>query len=163
MKWSFPFFLHHGILCSMAAFKNHCSFGFWKRKLIFKSDKHPSADRDGMGQFGRITAISDLPAKKILIAYVKQAAGLNEQDVKVPARPKPRIKKELRLPADLRSALEESKKASAAFESFNFTHKKEYVDWITEAKRQETRDKRLATAIHWLSAGKTRHWKYQNC
>ena len=159
LKWSFPNFLYKGMLCSMAAFKNHCSFGFWKRRLIF--DKKSSA-RKGMGQFGRITSISDLPPKKILIGYMKEAVRLNEEGIKVP-KAKRRRQKVLAIPDSLKEAMKKNKKASATFEEFSYTHKKEYVDWITEAKREETRDQRLATAIKWLAEGKSRHWKYVNC
>jgi|SRR5882724_7060435 len=159
LKWTFPHFMHKGILCSVAAFKNHCSFGFWKRRLIF--DKKSSAG-EGMGQFGRITSISDLPAKNILLGYIKEAIRLNEEGIKVP-KARPKRKKPLAIPDSLKAALRKNKKALATFENFSYTHKKEYVDWIREAKREATRDQRLVTAIQWMAEGKSRHWKYLNC
>jgi len=159
LKWTFPHFMHKGILCSVAAFKNHCSFGFWKRRLIF--DKKSSAG-EGMGQFGRITSISDLPPKNILLGYIKEAIRLNEEGIKVP-KARPKRKKPLAIPDSLKAALRKNKKALATFENFSYTHKKEYVDWIREAKREATRDQRLVTAIQWMAEGKSRHWKYLNC
>ncbi len=154
LKWSFPNFLYKGMLCSVAAFKNHCSFGFWKRKLIFVNKKVSSGE--GMGQFGRITSISDLPPKNVLLGYIKEAVRLNEEGVKVP-KARPKRKKPLAIPAPLKSALSKNKKALATFENFSYTHKKEYVDWINEAKREETRDQRLTSAIKWMAEGKSRH------
>ena len=159
LKWSFPNFLYKGMLCSMAAFKNHCSFGFWKRRLIF--DKKSSAGK-GMGQFGRITSISDLPPKNVLLGYIKEAVRLNEEGVKVP-KARPKRKKPLAIPDHFMAALKKNKKALATFESFSYTHKKEYVDWIREAKREETRDQRLVSAVKWMAEGKSRHWRYVNC
>jgi len=164
MKWSMPYFMHNGILCSMAAFKNHCSFRLWKGALLFGNGRAAGNKQDeGMGQFGRINAISDLPREKVLIGYIKEAVRLNKTGVKLTPRPKPKEKKELIVPSELMSALKENKRALAAFENFSYSHKKEYVEWITEAKREETRKKRVATAIEWMTEGKSRHWKYVKC
>jgi hypothetical protein len=76
----------------MAAFKQHCSFGFWKASLIFDSD--PDEERDGMGHFGRITAVSDLPPERVLLGYVKKAAALNDAGIKLPTKAKPKRDKE---------------------------------------------------------------------
>jgi uncharacterized protein YdeI (YjbR/CyaY-like superfamily) len=163
MKWSLPHFMHQGILCSMAAFKNHCAFGFWKGSLIFgKAKTVGNTPKEAMGHLGRITAISDLPADAALIGYIKQAARLNEEGIKPPTRSKPRskVKKDLVVPVELMAALKKNKKALAAFEDFSYSHKKEYVEWITEAKRDETRKQRVETAIAWMADGKSRHWKY---
>ena len=160
LKWGMPSFIHHGILCNMAAFRGHCALAFWKRKLLFGKGGS-AAKKDGMGNFGRITALSDLPGEKVLIAYVKAAAKLNEEGVKVPDRTKP--KKALVIPATLVTALQKNKRAWTTFESFPPSHKREYVEWITEAKREETRSKRLETAIAWMAKGKPRNWKYMNC
>src|ERR1051325_5114720 len=156
MKWSFPHFDHNGIMYSMAAFKQHCVFGFWKGRLIF--GKTGSED-EAMGHFGRITSLADLPADKVLIGYIKKAAQLNEAGVKLPGRPMSK-KKRLVVPAYLTAALKKDKKALATFEGFSYTNKKEYVVWLTEAKREETRQQRLATAIEWMAEGKPRNWKY---
>lgn len=160
VKWSFPHFLHEGMLCSMAAFKEHCTFGFWKGELVFGKDV---TEESSHGQFGRITSISDLPNDKALLGYIKKAAKLNEAGVKKAAPARPKVKKELAIPDDFMAALKKNKKAFAAFEDFSYSHKKEYVEWITEAKREETRQQRLKTAIEWMAKGKPRHWKYINC
>lgn len=156
MKWSFPHFMHKGMLCSMASFKQHCAFGFWKEKLVLGKTQ---SEKEAMGTFGRITSLSDLPNDKTLIGYIKKAAELNESGVKV-ARPKPGEKKPLKIPAYFMDAVKKNKKALATFENFNYSNKKEYVEWVTEAKSEETRNKRLATAIEWMAEGKVRNWKY---
>ena len=158
MKWSFPHFLYKGILCNMAAFKAHCSFGFWKGRLIFGEQQ-----KEAMGHFRRITSLSDLPADKTLIGYIKEAVHLNEEGVKGPAKPKPTQRKTLEVPPELRRELKKDKKASETFENFSYSHKKEYVEWITEAKREETKAERVKKTIEWLTEGKSRHWKYQKC
>ena len=163
LKWNFPHFMRQGIVCSMAAFKAHCVFGFWKWKLIAGTSKGGGAEDEAMGQFGRITSLVDLPSDKVLIGYIKKAAQLNEEGIKLPPRNKPKEKKELVVPDYFMSALRKNKKALTTFEDFSYSHKKEYVEWVTEAKREETRDKRMETALAWLGQGKARHWKYENC
>jgi uncharacterized protein YdeI (YjbR/CyaY-like superfamily) len=164
IKWGFPHFLYKGMLCSMASFKKHCTFGFWKRALIFGQNIHPAkADDEAMGQFGRLTSTSDLPPEKVLIGHIKEAVRLNEAGIKLPAKARPRERKELIVPPDLLSALKKNKRALLAFDNFSYSHKKEYVEWITEAKREETRQQRLKTAIEWMAGGKSRNWKYSNC
>lgn len=113
MKWSFPHFMYEGILCSMASFKEHCAFGFWKGSLIVGDGV-----RDAMGHFGRITKISDLPSRKVMTGYIRQGMKLNEAGVKSPARYKPRVKTALVIPAELTKALQKNKKARATFEAF---------------------------------------------
>jgi uncharacterized protein YdeI (YjbR/CyaY-like superfamily) len=161
MKWSFPNFVYNGILCSMAAFKEHCSFGLWKGSLIL--NKEGNYTKDGMGHLGRITSLSDLPSEKVLTAYIKEGMKLNETGVKSPARSKPKRSKEVIVPEELASALATNKKAAVAFEMFSPSHKREYIEWITEAKTDATRTRRLETAIEWIAEGKSRHWKYNNC
>jgi len=164
LKWSMPFFTYKGMLCHMAAFKSHCSLGFWKSKLVMGNENSSSNDeKDGMGQFGRIGSLKDLPTDKKMLAYVKEAKRLNDEGIQKPSKPKPKGPRDLAIPAELSAALKKNKKASAAFEGFSYSHKKEYVDWITEAKRDETKSQRLATTIAWLAEGKSRHWKYANC
>jgi uncharacterized protein YdeI (YjbR/CyaY-like superfamily) len=164
LKWNFPHFTHQGILCGMAAFKAHCALGFWKGSLIFPKEKpRAEAEESAMGQFGRITSLSDLPSDRVFIGYIREAVRLNEAGIKVPAQSKPREQKELAVPAYFLSALKKNKKALLAFENFSYSHKKEYVDWITEAKREETRSKRIETALKWLAQGKGRNWKYEKC
>ncbi len=161
MKWSFPHFMYKGILCSMAAFKEHCSFGFWKSSLIV--EKGSNDVENGMGQFGRITALRELPSKKTLSGYIKQAMKLNLDGVKSPTRSKPKVPREVVVPDDLRIALQKNKKALATFEKLPPSHKREYIEWITEAKTDTTRNRRLDTAIEWMAEGKPRNWKYMNC
>ena len=164
MKWSMPFFMHKGILCSMASFKNHCTFGFWRGALIFGRNRSAgSGEKEAMGQFGRITVISDLPKKEAMIGYIKKAVRLHDAGTRLPARPRSKEKKELVVPDYVLAALKENKKALTTFEDFSSSHRNEYVEWITEAKREETRNKRLTTAIAWMAAGKPRHWKYGKC
>jgi uncharacterized protein YdeI (YjbR/CyaY-like superfamily) len=161
IKWSMPHFDYYGIMLGMAAFKEHCSIGFWKGELIL--GKQAGAD-DGMGHFGKITSLEDLPSDKRFIENVRKAAELNKQGIKKPADLKPKSDRpELTVPEYLRAALRKNKKAAASFEGFSYTNKKEYIDWLTEAKREETRIKRLETAISWISEGKPRNWKYLNC
>jgi uncharacterized protein YdeI (YjbR/CyaY-like superfamily) len=153
MKWSSPHFLYLGMLCGMAAFKSHCAFGFWKGKLIVP--ERPEA----MGQFGRIASVSDLPKASVLLGYVREAARLNETGEKIPRKPR-RPKKALATPPDLAAALKKNAKARATFEGFSPSHKREYIEWITEAKTEETRKKRLDNAVEWMAEGKPRNWKY---
>jgi len=158
IKWSFPVFSHRGILCNMAAFKQHCTFGFWKPALVLGDG---ASDETAMGQFGRLTSVTDLPSKKVLTGYIRKAAKLNEEGVKVPKKrsAKPRV---LETPADLAAALKKNRKARATFDAFSPSHRNEYIEWIEEAKTEPTRKKRLATTLEWLAEGKGRNWKYES-
>jgi uncharacterized protein YdeI (YjbR/CyaY-like superfamily) len=156
MKWRMPFFTQDGILFGMAAFKAHCAVHFWKGKLVLGDERN-----EGFGNLGRVTALSDLPSDKALLGYIKKAVELNESGVKKPATRGP--KKKLIVPDYFRAALSKNKKAQGAFENFSYSHKKEYVNWITDAKRQETRERRIKTALQWLAQGKPQNWKYLNC
>ena len=161
IKWKMPTFMYKGMLCGIAAFKQHCAMGFWKSKLIIDPKENKSLE--AMGQFGRITSVKDLPSRKVMVAYVKQAAELNDKGVK-PARTKPKAeKKELVVPDYFKAALRKNKKAQAAFDAFSYSHRKEYLEWITEAKTEETRQRRMGTALEWLAEGKSRNWKYEKC
>ena len=156
IKWQFPHFDYRGMMCSMAAFKNHCSFGFWKASLIMGNKE---GHEKGMGQFGRITSIRDLPDEKTIIGYVRKAAALNDAGIKLPPRQKKETKK-LTVPNDLKSALQENAKARKTFASFSPSNKRDYIEWITEAKREETRKQRLKIALAWMAEGKVHNWKY---
>lgn len=156
LRWNSPTFFYHGILCGMAAFKQHCVFGFWKGALI-KGPNGKTANE--VPRYGRITRLSDLPSPRLLRGYLKQAMALNEAGIKV-ARPKASPKKPIPVPADLRTALRRNPRARATFEGFSPTHRREYLEWITGAKAAATRERRLATAVQWISEGKTRNWKY---
>jgi len=154
LKWGMPHFLHKGILFAMAGFKHHCTLHFWKGKLVLGD--HFQAG--GFGQFGRLTALSDLPSRKVLLDYMRKAVEFNEAGIEKPASI--RTKKRLVIPTDLAVALNKNKKARSTFENFSYSHKKEYLDWIAEAKREETRSKRIKTTIQWLAQGKSRNWNY---
>lgn len=162
IKWSFPHFDYRGeMMCSMAAFKEHMAFGFWKAALMKDPVLTENARAEkAMGHLGRITSLKDLPADKKLIAWIKEAMKLNEQGVKLPAKKKISEEKELLIPVDLTRALKKDRLALATFEAFSYSNKKDYVQWISEAKTEETRNKRLLTAIQWMHEGKTRNWKY---
>ncbi len=163
MKWSFPHFDYKGeMMCSMAGFKEHCAFNFWKASLI--KDTHKvltTSKRVSMGHLGRITGIKDIPSDKIMIDYIKQAVRLNDEGVKVPQKAKPAVKKELEVPDYFTKALRKNKNAQKTFGDFSYSHKKEYLEWITDSKNEETRNKRMETAIEWMSTGKDRNWKYR--
>jgi uncharacterized protein YdeI (YjbR/CyaY-like superfamily) len=153
LKWGAPAFMYNGILCGFAAFKEHATFGLWKHELLL--GERPRA---AMGSFGRLTSIKDLPSKRRLVTLIKRAMKLNEEGVKV-QRSKA-AKEPIRMPPDLASALAKDKKARAAFDAFSPSHKREYLEWVTEAKGADTRARRIATAIEWMSEGKPRNWKY---
>ena len=164
IKWQFPSFMYKGMLCGMAAFKNHCTFGFWKHELIFGKEKlAANGEERGMGQFGRITSLSDLPKDAVLLGYIKEAVRLNDEGIKAPSRAKPKKKAPLVVPDYFMKELKKNKKALAVFEGFSYSHKKEYTEWIAEAKAEDTRKRRLETAIQWMTEGKARNWKYMNC
>ena len=159
LKWRMPTFMHHGMLAGMAAFRQHCSFGFWKHELVV--GKELAGSPQGMGQFGKVTKISELPSASALAAYIKRAMKLNEEGVKAPrATPK---KRALTMPPDLAATLKKNRRAAAAFAAFSPTNQREYIEWLVEAKRDETRAKRLSQAIEWIAEGKPRNWKYMNC
>ena len=162
IKWSFPNYEVHGsMLCSMAAFKEHCAFGFWKASLLKDPDGILHlAERNSMGHLERLSSVKDLPSDKILITYLKEAALLNKNNIKI-ARKKSAPGKELAIPKALAAALKKNKKAMVTFEGFPPSQRREYIEWISEAKTDVTLDKRLTTTIEWLEQGKTRHWKYK--
>jgi uncharacterized protein YdeI (YjbR/CyaY-like superfamily) len=160
LKWSMPHFDYKGILCGMAAHKQHCSFGFWREaELALEKSR---TDSEGMGHFGRITSLADLPDDETLIGYVRKAAELKDAGVKKPKPPAAKKQRvELEVPDYFAAALRKNKKAQQTFDGFSYSRRKDYVEWVTEAKRDETRANRLATAIEWMAEGKTRQWKSQ--
>lgn len=162
MKWSFPHFDYKNeMMCSMAGFNQHCSFSFWKAALLKDPVVAENARSEvAMGHLGRITSMKDLPADKKIIAWVKEAMQLNELGIKLPSKAKITEKKEIVVPDYFVKALGKNKKALQTFENYACSHKKEYVEWIVEAKTEETRNKRMATAVEWMAEGKSRHWKY---
>jgi uncharacterized protein YdeI (YjbR/CyaY-like superfamily) len=161
IKWGIPSFDYKGPFCSIAAFKAHCIFGFWKTALINDPKGILSANKDkAMGSLGRITGIKDLPPDKVIIGFIKSAVKLNDENVKLPTRERKTVKKELVIPDWFIKTLKKNKKAYLYFEEFSPSHKREYVEWVTEAKTEETRNKRMATTLEWLAEGKPRNWKY---
>jgi uncharacterized protein YdeI (YjbR/CyaY-like superfamily) len=159
IKWSFPHFDYKGIMCGMAAFQHHCIFGFWKHELIFPKGQGQNGMTTGTFR-GRITALSDLPNEKALLGYVRKAAALNDEGVKPPSRAKPKKKERLKIPSYFAGALQKNAKARKTFEDFSLSNKREYIEWVSEAKREETRQERLKTSIKWLAEGKPRNWRY---
>jgi uncharacterized protein YdeI (YjbR/CyaY-like superfamily) len=153
LKWGHPTFMYNGILGGMLAHKNDALVHFWKGALIeVDGTKAPEL-------LGKMTDAKQLPPKKVFTAIVKQAMKLNEEGTPVPKRPtKP--KKELVMPDEFMAAIRKNKKALAAYEKFSPSHQREYVEWIVDAKREETRDKRIAQAVEWMAEGKPRNWKY---
>ncbi len=157
IKWGMPMFMYHGILAGMAAFKAHAAFGFWKGGLITDTAEK---SREAMWQFGKITSLKDLPGKRELRSLVKTAMKLNEAGAKAP-RPLKHAKPALRTPPDLAAALKSKAKARTFFASLAPSAKRDYIDWITEARRATTRAERVATTVQWLGEGKRRNWKYE--
>ncbi len=160
VKWGMPSFDYKGPYCSMAAFKEHAVFGFWKASLMRDAEKLKDNQQSAMGHAGKIKSLKDLPSDTILMSWIKEAAKLNDDGVKLPPRKKTE-QKELVIPDYFTNALSKNKKALQTFEKFSPSHKKEYVEWIIEAKSEETRNRRMDTAIEWISEGKGRNWKYE--
>lgn len=160
IKWGSPSFVHAGgILCGMAAFKQHASFGYWKHSLVVGE----GVAREGMGSYGKFTKLSDLPPKKQLIADIRKAMRLNEEGIKVVGARKLAPRPPVEVPTDLLAVLKKNARARNSFDAFSPSARREYVEWLTEAKRVETRQRRLAQAVEWMAEGKERHWKYKNC
>ncbi len=157
IKWSMPHFDYQGkIFAHLAAFKGHAAFGF-----AYSGIRETGKVGEAMGHFGRLSSVKDLPSVKDFNAMTQQAMKLREAGEPIrKAKPKA-AKKELVVPDYLTAALKKNKKAMAAFKAFSYSNKKEYVEWLTEAKREATRDTRLKQAIEWMAQGKSRNWKYQ--
>jgi uncharacterized protein YdeI (YjbR/CyaY-like superfamily) len=169
IKWSMPFFVYRGaILGNMAAFKEHCSFGFWGQEIGALLREADVVQNGGLGTLGRITCVKDLPSEKEMLGWIRQAVGFIDRGeytspiaarnkVVKPPKAAPKVSREFAV------ALKKNKKAATVFEAFSPSCKREYVEWIADAKRDETRDKRIAQAVEWIAEGKQRNWKYQNC
>jgi uncharacterized protein YdeI (YjbR/CyaY-like superfamily) len=156
IKWGVPHFEHKGIVCNMAAFKQHCAIGFWKGDLIVPEER--SAAGEAWGQLGRITSLDDLPPDEILISYVREGVRLNVESISVP-RKKTSLE-DVAVPPALAAALDADPRARSAFDALSPSHQREYAEWIAEAKREQTRERRIATALEWIAEGKPRNWKY---
>lgn len=158
IKWKFPNFMYNGMLCNMAAFKQHCAFGFWHKAI--RDAVSGGNKAKAMGQLGRITSLDDLPSEATLRRHIKQAMRLNDAGVKS-TRPRPKAKEPVQIPDDVKRALKSHKQAGSTFEAFSPSHRREYIEWITEAKQPATRHRRIATMLEWLAEGKSRNWKYE--
>lgn len=157
LKWGAPHFDYKGVLCGVAAFNEHLRFAFWKSALLESRAAESGTD---MTQFSCIRSTADLPKEKALVALVREAAALNEAGVKAPRARKP-PKAALPTPPAFAAALKKDRKAQAAFEALSPSHRREYIEWIADAKQDATRERRIATALEWLAEGKSRNWKYQ--
>ena len=156
IKWRQPSFEYKGLMCGMAAFKEHCVFGYWKAPLVLDAAAEAA---NAMGYRDKITSVADLPSKSAFRAHVRKAMELNEAGITV-ERPVKERKPEIVVPADLAAAVRKNKKAQATFDQFSPSHRREYIEWVTEAKTDATREKRLQQAVEWLAEGKPRNWKY---
>ena len=146
------------IVAGMAAFKGHATFGFWRSKEVTGTDEGESA----MGQFGRLKSVADLPDDAALEAMVRKAAALIDSGMKAP-RPLKHPKSPLAMPEDLGAALASNPAAQATYDGFPPGQQREYLDWVADAKRSETRSRRVAQAVEWMAEGKRRNWKYERC
>ncbi|REJ76205.1 MAG: hypothetical protein DWQ47_11360 [Acidobacteria bacterium] len=160
MRWSFPHFDHKGMMLSMASFKGHCALTFAKQALMDDPRGLFAESDEAMGSLGRITSLEELPSDKILKQYIEEAVRLNDEGIKAEKKPAGRAKA-LAVPDYFSAELKKNKNANKAFEDFSTSHRNEYVEWITDAKREATREKRIAQAIEWLSEGKSRNWRYE--
>ncbi len=159
IKWGCPFIDYHGLLCGFVAFKAHCSFFFWRDIDVSSWLTKTNTAGAGMKQFGKLTSVADLPKDSVLLACVRAAVEQRDSPAsKVKRARKPG--KELPVPADLKKALAANAKAAATFKNFAPSHRRGYLDWLADAKQPVTRERRLATTIEWLAAGKPQNWKY---
>ena len=160
LKWGAPSFTYRGrILCGMAAFKQHAAFGLWQGAAIAGKE---GAAGEGMGQFGRLARVADLPGKRELTRYLRQGMQLIEEGVTRPSTRRAEARP-AEVPQDFAAALRRHAEARTTFESFPSSARRDYIEWITQAKRAETRAKRLAQTLEWLAEGKRRNWKYEKC
>jgi uncharacterized protein YdeI (YjbR/CyaY-like superfamily) len=166
IKWSMPFFALRGVILGhMAAFKQHCAVGLWGPEMNAILNEAGLHSENGMGSLGKITTLKDLPSDKQMLGYYRHAAELilSGQRTKSLERTVKSVKPAPEIPTELTAALKKNKTAAKVFAGFSASCQREYADWIAEAKRPETREKRIATAIEWIAEGKSRNWKYQNC
>lgn len=158
IKWGMPAFDYEGPLAHFAAFKTHAVLSLWKGKLLFGDGPTPGGGEEAMGQFGRIRRVSDLPAERTLISLIRRAAALNQTGVRLHrSNPRPAM----RTPPFLMDALAKDQRALATYNGFSAAQRREYIEWVTAAKTEATRNRRVATAVEWMSEGKQRNWKYR--
>ena len=161
IKWGFPHFDYNGMMCSMASFKHHCAFGFWKAAIMKDADQLKENNANAMGHSGKIKNLKDLPPDEIIIDRIKEAMKLNEEGIKLPERKKSDKKPEIIVPFSLKKELVKYKKASDTFNNFSPFNKRDYIEWIEEAKTEDTKKKRILKTIELLTEGKKRNWKYE--
>ena len=159
IKWSAPFFDYHGILCGLVAFKAHCSLFFWRDIDVSAWLPKTNTAGAGMGQFGKLTSLADLPKDEVILKCVRAAVAQRDSPKSKPKRARP-VATETPVPPDLKKALSANAKAAETFRNFAPSHRREYIDWITDAKRPETRERRLKTTLEWLAEGKSQNWRY---
>jgi uncharacterized protein YdeI (YjbR/CyaY-like superfamily) len=159
LKWGCPFFDYNGLLCGFAAFKAHCSLFFWRDIDVSRWLEKTNTAGAGMGQFGKIASMEDLPKDKVLLACVRSAVEQRDAPESKSKRAR-QPAKELPVPGDLKKALAANAKAAATFRNFAPSHRRAYLDWISDAKQPATRERRLHTTMEWLTAGKPQNWKY---
>lgn len=159
IKWGMPFFVVGGAsLCHMAAFKQHAAFGFWRHAEVMGGER----PAEGMGSFGKLATLGDLPPKRTLATLIKRAAVLNAsgtKSVRAVAKKAPALLPEM--PADFATALDGVPASRRTWDSFSPSHRREYLEWILGAKRADTRAKRIAQSVEWLAEGKSQNWKYE--
>lgn len=158
IKWGMPAFEYKGPFVGMAAFKQHAALNFWKHKQVVGGAR----PGDGMGSFGRVTSLKDLPSKSALVALVKKAKKLNDEGTPSPMAGRKK-RAPLATPAFLKAALAKNAEAKKVFAEFSPSKQRDYIEWLTEAKTEETRQRRLETALAWIAQGKARNWKYERC
>ena len=153
IKWSMPHFTVNGKnVAGLGSFKAHAAF-------IIHGDGRQG---EAMGQYGKLASLADLPDEAALIAKLHDArdrltSGAKQPKLKSPPREK------LQMPDEFAEALAQNPQASVTYDGFAASHQRDYLEWVTEAKRPETRSKRIAQAVEWLAEGKKRHWKYESC
>lgn len=167
IKWGHPFFMYRGLMLgNLAAFKQHCSLGLWGSDVAEKLRNDGAYDPTGMGVLGKLASTKDLPSDRDLEKYFRTAAAAIDsgERTKNYSRPKPETPKPPpEVPHVLSAALRKNKTAAAKFAAMPPGAQREYCDWIQDAKREETRGKRVATAVEWIAEGKRRNWKYESC
>jgi len=165
MKWSMPFFVYRGqILANMAAFKQHCSFGLWGAEVAATMKQDGALGTEDVARWVKIAGLKDMPKDKAMLGYIRQAMTFVDGGGKTfPKRDKAKAKPEAKVPAELAAALKKNKTAAKVFAEFSPGCRREYVEWIAEAKREETKTRRVKQAVEWIAEGKQRNWKYQAC
>jgi uncharacterized protein YdeI (YjbR/CyaY-like superfamily) len=177
IKWGLPCFEYQGLVAGMGAYKQHVALNFWRGMLIPDPDKLFAQVGNNEMAAIKVASVKAMPPQAVLVRYLKAAIKLNvaqaktRQAAKKTGGPKTTTKrsakkkttKRVTVPADFATALARKKKAQTTFDGFSYTYRKEYVEWITAAKRAETRKRHIKQAVEWLAEGKPRNWKYMNC